>query len=70
MKFNESQREFINTSIHAELNKQMRHVKWYQDLIEHEKLVPFKSGYKQMMEGHIAKMEDLEALLKIVNTVE
>ena len=70
MTFTPSQREFINVSIYAELDRQRKHVKWYQDLIEQENSVPFKNGYRQMLEGHIAKMEELETLLKMVNTVE
>ena len=68
--FTPIQREFINVSIYAELDNQREHIKWYQDLIEKENLVPYKNGYRQMMESHIAKMEELEALLKMVNTVE
>ena len=68
--FTPIQREFINVSIYAELDNQRKHIKWYQDLIEQENSVPFKNGYRQMLEGHIAKMEELEALLKMVNTVE
>ena len=68
MKFNESQREFINTSIHAELRSQRGHIKWYTELIEQEG--PNTFGYKQILERHVKKMQELEALLKIVNTVE
>ena len=70
MTFTPSQREFINVSIYAELDKQRKHVKWYQDLIEQENSVPFKNGYRQMLESHVAKLEELESLLKMINTVE
>ena len=68
--FTPSQRDFINVSIYTELDNLRKHVKFYQDLIEKENLEPYKNGYRQMMESHIAKMEELEALLKMVNTVE
>ena len=68
--FTPSQRDFINVSIYTELDNLRKHVKFYHDLIEKENLVPYKNGYRQMMESHIAKMEELETLLKMVNTVE
>ena len=68
--FTPSQRDFINVSIYTELDNLRKHVKFYLDLIEKENLVPYKNGYRQMMESHIAKMEELEAVLKMVNTVE
>ena len=68
--FTPSQRDFINVSIYTELDNLRKHVKFYQDLIEKENLVPYKNGYRQMMESHIAKMEELETLLKMINTVE
>ena len=70
MMFTPSQRDFINVSIYTELDNLRKHVKFYQDLIEKENLVTYKNGYRQMMESHIAKMEELELLLKMVNTVE
>lgn len=70
MKFTSSQRLFINVSIYAELDRQRKHVKCFQDLIEQEDSAPLKNGYRQMLESHIEKLEELESLLKMVNTVE
>ena len=67
MKFTDSQKDFILSSLTTEITKKEKHIKYWTDLAQKENDLEKKRNYSKSTEYCIKRIEDLEVLRDKIN---
>ena len=67
MKFTDSQKDFILSSLTTEITKKEKHIKYWTDKAEKENNIQLKNGMRKMIEYAVQKLEELDDMMKKIN---
>ena len=67
MKFTDSQKDFILSSLTTEITKKEKHIKYWTDKAENENNIQLKNGMRKMIEYAVQKLEELDDMMKKIN---
>tara|TARA_Y100000114_G_scaffold38947_1_gene34661 strand:- start:1928 stop:2137 length:210 start_codon:yes stop_codon:yes gene_type:complete len=67
MKFTDSQKDFILSSLTTEITKKENLIKYWNDKAEKENNIQLKNGYRKIVEYAVQKIEELDDMMKKIN---
>ena len=67
MKFTDSQKDFILSSLTTEITKKENLIKYWNDKAEKENNIEVKNGYRKIVEFAVQKIEELDDMMKKIN---
>ena len=67
MKFTDSQKDFILSSLTTEITYKEIYIKRLTDAAEKENNIQIKNGYRKMVEYAVKALEELEEMMRIIN---
>tara|TARA_R100000353_G_scaffold162206_1_gene122339 strand:- start:31 stop:240 length:210 start_codon:yes stop_codon:yes gene_type:complete len=67
MKFTDSQKDFILSSLTTEITKKENLIKYWNDKAEKENNIQLKNGMRKMIEYAVQKLEELDDMIKKIN---
>ncbi len=67
MKFTDSQKDFILSSLTTEITKKENLIKYWNDKAEKENNIQLKNGMRKMIEYAVQKLEELDDMMKKIN---
>ena len=67
MKFTDSQKDFILSSLTTEITKKENLIKYWNDKAEKENNIQLKNGMRKMIEYAVQKLEELDDMMKKLN---
>ena len=67
MKFTDSQKDFILSSLTTEITKKENLIKYWNDKAEKENNIQLKNGMRKMIEQAVQKLEELDDMMKKIN---
>ena len=67
MKFTDSQKDFILSSLTTEITKKENLIKYWNDKAEKENNIHLKNGMRKMIEYAVQKLEELDDMMKKIN---
>ena len=67
MKFTDSQKYFILSSLTTEITKKEKHIKYWTDKAEKENNIQLKNSMRRSVEYAVQKLEELDDMMKKIN---
>tara|TARA_R100000908_G_C3724679_1_gene126203 strand:- start:565 stop:774 length:210 start_codon:yes stop_codon:yes gene_type:complete len=67
MKFTDSQKDFILSSLTTEISKKENFIKYWTDRAEKENDIQLKKGMRKGVEYSVQKLEELEEMMRMIN---
>ena len=67
MKFTDSQKDFILSSLTTEITNKEIYIKYLTDKAEKENNIEVKNGYRKIVEFAVQKIEELDDMMKKIN---
>ena len=67
MKFTDSQKDFILSTLTTEITNKEIYIKYLTDKAEKENNIQLKNGMRKMIEYAVQKLEELEEMIRIMN---
>ena len=67
MKFTDSQKDFILSSLTTEITKKEKHIKYWTDKAEKENNIQLKNSMRRSVEYAVQKLEELDDMIKKIN---
>ena len=67
MKFTDSQKDFILSTLTTEITNKEIYIKYLTDKAEKEKNIEIKNGYRKIVEFAVQKIEELDDIMKKIN---
>ena len=67
MKFTDSQKDFILSSLTTEITKKENLIKYWNDKAEKENNIQLKNGMRKMIDYAVQKLEELDDMMKKIN---
>ena len=67
MKFTDSQKDFILSSLTTEITKKENLIKYWNDKAEKENNIQLKNGMRKMIEYAVQKLEELDDMMNKIN---
>ena len=67
MKFTDSQKDFILSSLTTEITNKEIYIKYLTDKAEKENNIQLKNGYRKIVEFAVQKIEELDDMMKKIN---
>ena len=67
MKFTDSQKDFILSSLTTEITKKEKHIKYWTDKAEKENNIQLKNSMRRAVEYAVQKLEELDDMMKKIN---
>ena len=67
MRFTDSQKDFILSSLTTEITNKEILIKYWTDKAEKENNIQLKNGMRKMIEYAVQKLEELEEMVRIIN---
>ena len=67
MKFTDSQKDFILSSLTTEITNKEIYIKYLTDKAEKENNIEIKNGYRKIVEYAVQKLEELDDMMKKIN---
>tara|TARA_R100001230_G_C5656021_1_gene160855 strand:- start:924 stop:1133 length:210 start_codon:yes stop_codon:yes gene_type:complete len=67
MKFTDSQKDFILSSLTTEITNKEIYIKYLTDKAEKENNIEIKNGYRKMVEYAVKTLEELDDMMKKIN---
>ena len=67
MKFTESQKDFILSTLTTEITNKEIYIKYLTDKAEKENNIEMKKGYRKMVEYAVKTLEELDDMMKKIN---
>ena len=67
MKFTDSQKDFILSSLTTDITKKENLIKYWNDKAEKENNIQLKNGMRKMIEYAVQKLEELDDMMKKIN---
>ena len=67
MKFTDSQKDFILSSLTTEITKKENLIKYWNDKAEKENNIQLKNGMREVIEYAVQKLEELDDMMKKIN---
>ena len=67
MKFTDSQKDLILSSLTTEITKKENLIKYWNDKAEKENNIQLKNGMRKMIEYAVQKLEELDDMMKKIN---
>lgn len=67
MKFTDSQKDFILSSLTTEITNKEIYIKYLTDKAEKENNIEIKNGYRKIVEFAVQKIEELDDMMKKIN---
>ena len=67
MKFTDSQKDFILSSLTTEITKKENLIKYWNDKAEKENNIKIKNGYRKMVEYAVKTLDELDDMMKKIN---
>ena len=67
MKFTDSQKDFILSSLTTEITNKEIYIKYLTDKAEKENNIEVKNGYRKMVEYAVKTLDELDDMMKKIN---
>ena len=67
MKFTDSQKDFILSTLTTEITNKEIYIKYLTDKAEKENNIEIKNGYRKMVEYAVKTLEELDEMMKKIN---
>ena len=67
MKFTDSQKDFILSTLTTEITNKEIYIKYLTDKAEKENNIEVKNGYRKIVEFAVQKIEELDDIMKKIN---
>ena len=67
MKFTDSQKDFILSTLTTEITNKEIYIKYLTDKAEKENNIQLKNGMRKMIEYAVQKLEELDDMMKKIN---
>jgi hypothetical protein len=67
MKFTDSQKDFILSTLTTEITNKEIYIKYLTDKAEKENNIKIKNGYRKIVEYAVQKIEELDDMMKKIN---
>ena len=67
MKFTDSQKDFILSTLTTEITNKEIYIKYWNDKAEKENNIQLKNGMRKMIEYAVQKLEELDDMMKKIN---
>jgi len=67
MKFTNSQKDFILSSLTTEISKKENFIKYWTDRAEKENDIQLKNGIRRSVEYSVQKLDELEEMMRMIN---
>ena len=67
MKFTDSQKDFILSTLTTEITSKEIYIKYLTDKAEKENNIEIKNGYRKIVEYAVQKIEELDDMMKKIN---
>ena len=67
MKFTDSQKDFILSTLTTEITNREIYIKYLTDKAEKENNIEVKNGYRKIVEYAVQKIEELDDMMKKIN---
>ena len=67
MKFTDSQKDFILSTLTTEITNKEIYIKYQTDKAEKENNIEVKNGYRKIVEFAVQKIEELDDMMKKIN---
>lgn len=67
MKFTDSQKDFILSTLTTEITNKEIYIKYLTDKAEKENNIEVKNGYRKIVEFAVQKIEELDDMMKKIN---
>ena len=67
MKFTDSQKDFILSTLTTEITNKEIYIKYLTDKAEKENNIKIKNGYRKIVEFAVQKIEELDDMMKKIN---
>jgi hypothetical protein len=67
MKFTDSQKDFILSSLTTEISKKENFIKYWTDRAEKENNIKLKNGMRKGVEYAVQKLEELDDMMRMIN---
>jgi hypothetical protein len=67
MKFTDSQKDFILSTLTTEITNKEIYIKYLTDKAEKENNIQHKNGYRKLVEYAVQKIEELDDMMKKIN---
>ena len=67
MKFTDSQKDFILSTLTTEITNKEIYIKYLTDKAEKENNIEIKNGYRKIVEFAVQKIEELDDMMKKIN---
>ena len=67
MKFTDSQKNFILSSLTTEITNKEIYIKYLTDKAEKENNIEVKNGYRKMVEYAVKALDELDDMMKKIN---
>jgi hypothetical protein len=67
MKFTDSQKDFILSTLTTEITNKEIYIKYLTDKAEKENNIEIKNGYRKIVEYAVQKIEELDDMMKKIN---
>ena len=67
MKFTDSQKDFILSTLTTEITNREIYIKYLTDKAEKENNIEVKNGYRKIVEFAVQKIEELDDMMKKIN---
>ena len=67
MKFTDSQKDFILSTLTTEITKKENHIKYWTDKAEKENDIQLKNGIRRSVEYSVQKLDELEQMMRMIN---
>ena len=67
MKFTDSQKDFILSTLTTEITNKEIYIKYLTDKAEKENNIEVKNGYRKIVEYAVQKIEELDDMMKKIN---
>jgi len=67
MKFTDSQKDFILSSLTTEITNKEIYIKYLTDKAEKENNIEIKNGYRKTVEYAVQKLDELEQMMRMIN---
>ena len=67
MKFTDSQKDFILSTLTTEITNKEIYIKYLTDKAEKENNIEINNGYRKMVEYAVKTLEELDDMIRIIN---
>ena len=67
MKFTDSQKDFILSTLTTEITNKEIYIKYLTDKAEKENNIEIKNGYRKMVEYAVKALDELDDMMKKIN---